>query len=58
MIDLLCVMWKTRMEKKRKKKNLAEARGAGGEAMNLHGLIIIGVVLVVGLHMMVALRPR
>lgn len=36
--------------------DLAEARGAGWEAMDLYGLIVIGIILIVWLHMMVALR--
>lgn len=36
--------------------DLAEARGAGREAMHLHRLVIVGVVFVVRLDVMVALR--
>ena len=38
--------------------DLAEARGAGGELADLHGLVVVGVVLVVRVDVVVALRSR
>ena len=36
--------------------DLAEAGGAGGELVDLHRLVIIGVVLIIRVHVVIALR--
>lgn len=40
------------------RSNLAEAWRAGGEVVNLHWLVVIGVVLIVRVNMMISLGSR
>lgn len=49
------LMNKPQQKKKCLGPDLTEARGTRREAMNLHGLVVIGIVFIVWLHVVIAL---